>query len=63
MLKEELQVLLNTEYEKGIEFMEQKMLSVCNTDKPVEINGRAYFVISAETHLHKLFNDIEAEHI
>lgn len=59
MLKEELQKLLNIEYEKGIEFMKQKMLSVCDTDKPIEIAGKAFFVISAEKHLHKLFKDIE----
>lgn len=63
MLKEELQTLLNEEYEKGyekgVEFMKQKMLSVCDTDKPIEIDGRAYFVQSDKKHLQKLFDDIE----
>lgn len=63
MIKEELQTLLNIEYEKGIELMKKKMLSVCDTDKPIEISGKGFFVISAERHLHKLFNDIEAKHI
>ncbi len=67
MLKKELQSMLNAEHEKGyargIEYMKQKMLSVCDTDKPIEISGKAFFVISAEKHLHKLFNDIEAKHI
>lgn len=61
MLKEELQTILNTEYEKGIEFMKQKMLSVCNTDKPIEIDGRAYFVQSDKKNLHKIFNDNEGK--
>ncbi len=59
MLIDEVQTLLNAEYEKGIEFMKQKMLSVCDTNKPIEIAGKAYFCVSAETHLHKLFDDIE----
>lgn len=67
MLKEELNILLRKEYErgyaKGIEFMKQKMLSVCDTDKPIEIEGegvnRAYFVQSDKKHLQKLFDDIE----
>lgn len=46
-------------YEDGIKYMEEKMLSVCDTDKPIEINGRAYFVQSDKKHLHKLFDDIE----
>ena len=67
MLKEELQILLNAEYEKGyekgIEFMKQKMLSVCDIDKPIAIEShgekRAYFVQSDLKHLQKLFNDRE----
>ncbi len=67
MLKKELQILLNTEYEKGyekgIKFMKQKMISVCDTDKPIEIESqgvkRAFFVQSDLKHLQKLFDDIE----
>lgn len=43
-------------FKSGVESMKRKMLSVCDTDKPIEINGRAYFVQSDIAHLHKLFN-------
>ncbi len=46
-------------YEEGIKDMKRKMLSVCDTDKPIEIDGKAYFVQSDIKHLHKLFDDIE----
>ena len=46
-------------FEDGIKYMEEKMLSVCDTDKPIGINGRVYFVQSDKKHLQKLFNDIE----
>ena len=46
-------------FEDGIKYMEEKMLSVCDTGKPIEINGRAYFVQSDKEHLQKLFDDIE----
>lgn len=46
-------------FNEGVKYMKEKMLSVCDTDKPIEISGKAFFVISAEKHLHKLFNDIE----
>ena len=67
MLKEKLQILLNAEYEKGyekgIEFIKQKMISVCDTDKPIAIESRgvkrAFFVQSDLKHLQKLFDDIE----
>lgn len=50
-------------YNEGIKYMKEKMLSVCDTDKPIEIDGNAYFVQSDKKHLHKLFNDIESKHI
>lgn len=46
-------------FEDGIKYMEEKMLSVCDTDMPIEIDGRAYFVQSDKKHLQKLFDDIE----
>lgn len=46
-------------FEDGIKHMERKILSVCDTDKPIEIDGRAYFVQSDIKHLHKLFADIK----
>ena len=50
-------------FNEGIKYMKEKMLSVCDTDKPIEIDGKAYFVQSDKEHLHKLFNDIETKHI
>ena len=50
-------------FTEGVKYMKEKMLSVCDTDKPIEIDGKAYFVQSDKKHLHKLFNDIEAKHI
>lgn len=47
------------DFEEGIKHMERKILSVCDTDKPIEIDGKAYFVQSDIKHLHKLFDDIE----
>lgn len=46
-------------FKSGVESIERKILSVCDTDKPIEIDGRAYFVQSDIKHLHKLFDDIE----
>lgn len=43
--------------------MKQKMLSVCDSDKPIEINGKVYFVQSSLKHLNKLFDDIETNNI
>lgn len=48
-------------FEDGVKYMENKMLSVCDTNKPIEINGRAYFVQSDKRHLHKLFDDISKQ--
>lgn len=50
-------------FNEGVKYMKLKMLSVCDTDKPIEIDGIAVFIISAEKHLHKLFDDIEAKHM
>lgn len=54
--KEFCKFLFEKCFESGVESMKRKMLSVCDTDKPIEINGRAYFVQSDIAHLHKLFN-------
>lgn len=50
-------------FNEGVKYMKEKMLSVCDTDKPIEIDRKAYFVQSDKKHLHKLFNDIETKHI
>lgn len=50
-------------FEDGVRYMENKMLSVCDTDKPIEINGRAYFIQSDKKHLQKLFDDIDKQNV
>lgn len=57
--KTEIKKAFEEGFKSGVEFMERKMLSVCDSDKPIEIDGRAYFVQSDIKHLHKLFDDIE----
>ncbi len=50
-------------FEDGVRYMENKMLAVCDTDKPIEINGRAYFIQSDKKHLQKLFDDIDKQNV
>ena len=50
-------------FNEGVKYMKEKMLSVCDTDKPIEIDSKAYFIQSDKKHLHKLFNDIETKYI
>ena len=60
MTKEtEIKKAVEEGFKSGVESIERKILSVCDTDKPIEIDGRAYFVQSDIKHLHKLFDDIE----
>lgn len=50
-------------FEDSVRYVENKMLSVCDTDKPIEINGRAYFIQSDKKHLQKLFDDIDKQNV
>lgn len=43
----------------GVRLMEQKMLYACENGKPIEINGRAFFVKSDKENLQELFKIIE----
>lgn len=43
----------------GIKLMEQKILKACKEGKPVEIDGRAYFVKSDIQNLREIFDKME----
>lgn len=43
----------------GIKLMEQKILKACEEGKPVEIDGRAYFVKSDIQNLREIFDKME----
>lgn len=43
----------------GIKLMEQKILMACEEGKPVEIDGRAYFVKTDIQNLREIFDKIE----
>lgn len=43
----------------GIKLMEQKILMACEEGKPVEIDGRVYFVKSDIQNLHEIFDKME----
>lgn len=43
----------------GIKLMEQKILMACEEGKPVEIDGRAYFVKTDIRNLREIFDKIE----
>lgn len=43
----------------GIKLMEQKILKACEEGKPVEIDGRVYFVKSDIQNLREIFDKME----
>ena len=43
----------------GIKLMEQKILMACEEGKPVEIDGRVYFVKSDIQNLREIFDKME----
>lgn len=43
----------------GIKLMEQKILKACEEGKPVEIDGRAYFVKTDIQNLREIFDKME----
>lgn len=45
----------------GIKLMEQKILMACEEGKPVEIDGKAYFVKSDIQNLREIFAKMEEE--
>lgn len=45
----------------GIKLMEQKILKACEEGKPIEIDGRVYFVKSDIQNLREIFDKMEKE--
>ena len=43
----------------GIKLMEQKILKACEEGKPVEIDGRVYFIKSDIQNLREIFDKME----
>lgn len=43
----------------GIKLMEQKILKACEEGKPIEIDGRVYFVKSDIQNLREIFDKME----
>ena len=46
----------------GIKLMEQKILKACEEGKPIEIDGRVYFVKSDIQNLREIFAKMEEGH-
>lgn len=65
MRKVETQGILNQAYHKGLvegkRKMEDKLLQFAEQEIPLEINGRAWFLISDIQHLKLMFAEMEAE--
>lgn len=43
-------------YDDGIDYMKREILSACESGKPIEIDGKAYFIQSDIEHLRKLMD-------
>lgn len=48
-------------FEKGVEYMEQRILEACENGTPVEIGGKAFFVRDEISNLRDIFDDLEAD--
>ena len=48
-------------FEKGVEYMEQRILEACENGTPLEICGKAFFVRDAISNLRDIFDDLEAD--
>lgn len=48
-------------FEKGVEYMEQRILEACENGTPLEIGGKAFFVRDAISNLHDIFADLESD--
>lgn len=46
-------------FEKGIEYMEQRILDACKKGTPLEIRGEAFFLKGAINNLYDIFDDLE----
>lgn len=61
-LKAMLEQAVRRGIEQGIKIMQQRMLLACESEKPIDINGRAYFVRSDIDNLRDIFADLEAKY-
>lgn len=65
MMEYLLEQLLSQAYLKGVDDgkaqEQQKILSACENGKPVEINGRAYFLKTDLQNLRDIFADLEVD--
>lgn len=57
--EKDLEILLQAEYQKGMEKMQQKILMACEQGSPIDIGGRAYFVKSDIQNLRDIMEDLE----
>lgn len=48
-------------FEKGVEYMEHRILEACENGTPLEIGGKAFFVRDAISNLRDIFDDLEAD--
>lgn len=63
MTERELKVMLEHAekrgIEKGIKFMEQKIVSACENGNPIVVDGECYFIRDALSNLRDIIADIE----
>lgn len=48
-------------FNEGVKYMEQKILTACERKKPIEINGRVYFIQNDIQHLRETIDKINTE--
>lgn len=48
-------------FEKGVEYMEQRILEACENGTPLGIGGKAFFVRDEISNLRDIFDDLEAD--
>lgn len=48
-------------FNEGVKYMEEKILTACRRNKPIEIGGRAYFIQNDLQHLRETIDKIGTE--
>lgn len=48
-------------FEKGVEYMKQRILDACENGTALELDGTAFFVRDAISNLRDIFDDLEAD--
>lgn len=48
-------------FNDGVKYMKEKILTACNRKKPIEINGKAYFIQNDLQHLREIIDKTSAE--